>query len=119
MFSYFKNKKANKRRSECIEDVKTFIQVHFVRERAGERYKYNTLTLKTDPEREACDEWYEQHDNPSRFGDIVKLYMSDKSIGIDSITSQYKLAGTILSDDDIAKAGIVTRNFDYWYNNKV
>ncbi len=107
MFSYFKNKKANKRRSEYIEDVKNFIQVHFVRERAGERYKYNTLSLKTDPERDACNEWYEQHDNPSKFGDIVKLYMSDKSLGMDSVTSHYQLQSSILNDDEISKGDAV------------
>ena len=82
MFSYFKNKKNNRRRSEYVNDVKIFIQVHFVRERSSERYKYNTLSLKTDPERDACREWYEEHNNPTSFADIVQIYLDEKKINL-------------------------------------
>lgn len=107
MFSYFKNKKANKRRGEYIDDVKSFIQVHFVRERSSERYKYNTLTLKDDPERDACKEWYISHDNPSTFSNIVKIYMSEKKLSADSITSPYKVSTNTIVSDDISKGNAV------------
>ena len=99
MFSYFKNKKDNKRRNEYIDNVKIFIQVHFVRERDSERYKYNTLTLKTDPERDACTEWYKEHNNPVSFLDIVKIYLSEKNFSIENVISTYRLDSDILSNN--------------------
>lgn len=96
MFSYFKNKKDNKRRSQYIDEVKIFIQVHFVRERSNE--KYTPLTLKTDPERDACIEWYNQHGNPDSFSDIVMIYLNEKNTTIENIASAYKLDSDILSN---------------------
>lgn len=100
MFSYFKNKKNNRRRSEYVDDVKIFIQVHFVRERSSERYKYNTLSLKTDPERDACREWYEEHNNPTSFADIVNIYLDEKKINLNNIISSYKLDKDVLNFDE-------------------
>lgn len=96
MFSYFKDKKNNKRRNEYMDDIKIFIQVHYVRERNGEGYKYNTLSLKTDPERDACTDWYKKHNNPDSFSEIVKIYLKEKNINIENVTSAYKLDSDIL-----------------------
>lgn len=101
MFSYFKNKKINRRRSEYVDDVKIFIQVHFVRERSGERYKYNTLSIKTDPERDACQSWYEQHNNPVSFYDIVNIYSNEKNINFNSIVSAYNLERNVLTTESL------------------
>lgn len=101
MFSYFKNKKNSKRRNQYIDDVKIFIQVHFVRERSNE--KYNPLTLKTDPERDACIEWYNQHNNPDSFSDIVTLYLHEKNNNIENIISEYKIDSNILSNNNPIK----------------
>lgn len=103
----FKSKNTKKRRSEYIDAVKIFIQVHYVRERGSERYKYNTLTIKTDPERDECKEWYASHNNPSVFSDIVKLYAMEKSIDINAILSNYKLDSTVFSNKEISKGDAV------------
>ena len=73
----FKKKKLKKRREQLCQDAETFIQVHFVRERLTSKDKYNTLSLKTDPDRSACKEWYENHDNPETFSDIILAYLKD------------------------------------------
>ena len=48
----FKTKTINKRYEEHCEEARSFIQVHYVRERGSDRYAFNTLTIKSDPERE-------------------------------------------------------------------
>lgn len=96
MFSYFKNKKDNKRRSQYIDEVKIFIQVHFVRERSND--KYSPLTLKTDPERDKCTEWYNQHGNPDSFLDTVLIYIKEKNTNTENIVSSYKLDPNIFSN---------------------
>ncbi len=52
-------KKIKKRRDALCKEADTFIQVHFVRERNNDRYKFNTLPLKSDPERDKVSEWYD------------------------------------------------------------
>lgn len=73
----FKKKKLKKRREQLCHDAETFIQVHFVRERLMDKNKYNTLSLKSDPDRDACREWYENHGNPKTFSEIVLAYLKD------------------------------------------
>lgn len=103
----FKSKSAKKRRSEYVDAVKIFIQVHYVRERSSERYKYNTLTIKTDPDRDECQEWYNEHNNPDKFADIVRIYMNEKAITAETLTSKYNLDSSVFSDADIAKGDAV------------
>ena len=74
----FKTKTINKRYEEHCEEARSFIQVHYVRERGSDRYAFNTLTIKSDPEREKCDEWYESHGNPNTFPEIASIYLTDK-----------------------------------------
>lgn len=99
MFSYFKNKNKNKKRSEYVDEVKIFIQVHFVRERGGERDKYNTLSIKTDPDRDSCKEWYLNHNNPTNFFEVVQFYLSEKGIKAETLMSKYNLDSSVLSGD--------------------
>ena len=49
-------KKSQKQLDELCYEVDIFIQVHFVRERGNERYKFNTLILKDDPKRQRSEE---------------------------------------------------------------
>ena len=75
---FFSSKKKNKKRRENLcKEADIFIQVHFVRERNSERYKFNTLTLKSDSERDKVTEWYDSHDNPSSYSEIVCAYLKD------------------------------------------
>ena len=77
----FKKRRIKKKREQLCRDIETFIQVHFVRERTHTKNKYNTLTLKSDPDRDACKEWYENHGNPQTFSEIILAYL--KTSGID------------------------------------
>lgn len=74
----FKKKKVKKKREQLCQDAEIFIQVHFVRESPTDaKHKYNTLTLKSDPDRDACAEWYASHNNPETFSEIVLTYLKD------------------------------------------
>lgn len=70
-------KKIKKRRDSLCKEADIFIQVHFVRERNSEKYKFNTLTLKSDPERDKVKEWYNAHNNPESYSEIVLAYYKD------------------------------------------
>lgn len=73
------NKKKIKRRREALcAEADIFIQVHFVRERNNERYKFNTLKLKNDPIREKVEEWYSANGNPETFSETVMIYINEK-----------------------------------------
>lgn len=87
----FRKKNAKKRREEYCTDAKTFIRVHFVRERDSERYAYNTLSLKSDPERELCLDWYAEHNNPSTYNEIVCCYLDDTKISAETICERASL----------------------------
>ena len=71
----FKKRRIKKKREQLCHDIEVFIQVHFVRERSNTKNKYNTLTLKSDPDRDACKEWYENHGNPQTFSEIILAYL--------------------------------------------
>lgn len=71
----FKKRRIKKKREQLCRDIDPFIQVHFVRERNNTKNKYNTLTLKNDPDRDACKEWYENHGNPQTFSEVVLAYL--------------------------------------------
>lgn len=75
----FKKRRIKKRREQLVADAEVFIQVHFVRERSMDKNKYNTLSLKSDPDRDACVEWYENHGNPKSFSEIVMAYLKDSN----------------------------------------
>lgn len=75
-------KKIKKRRDSLCKEADIFIQVHFVRERNSEKYKFNTLSLKSDPERDKVNEWYNAHNNPENYSEIVLAYYND--LGKDS-----------------------------------
>ncbi len=91
MFFNSKKKKIKKRREYLCNDANIFIQVHFVRERNNERYKFNTLVLKSDPDRDSLNEWYESHNNPEKYSQIVKAYFDDSKQNEDSLCSKYLL----------------------------
>lgn len=68
-------KKSQKQLDELCYEVDIFIQVHFVRERGNERYKFNTLILKDDPRRQALQELLTQNGNPESFSDLCILFL--------------------------------------------
>lgn len=90
IFSSSKRKKLKKRQVLCKE-VEIFTQVHFVRERNSEKYKYNTLSLKFDPDRIKCEEWYENHGNPDTYSQIITAYMSDSNLDANAICDKFHL----------------------------
>lgn len=77
LFSGFKKKKNKKRRDAYCKDAEAFIQVHFVRERDNSKYAFNTLSLKSDPDRDKCEEWYRNNGNPSTYSAVVTKYISE------------------------------------------
>ena len=89
---FFSNKKKiKKRRENLCKEAEIFIQVHFVRERNSERYKYNTLSLKSDPERDKVIEWYESHDNPETYSEIVSALLNDSGKDAKNISDKILL----------------------------
>ena len=81
-------KKIKKRRDSLCREADTFIQVHFVRERSSDKYKFNTLTLKSDPESDKVAEWYEAHGNPESYSEIVTAYY--REAGKDTLSALEK-----------------------------
>ncbi len=95
----FNKKKIKKRREQLCHDAEIFIQVHFVRETpTDEKHKYNTLSLKSDPDREACAEWYANHNNPETFSEIVMAYLKDNEKNEASLCERYQLEKNFLSN---------------------
>ena len=60
-------KKSQKQLDELCYEVDIFIQVHFVRERGNERYKFNTQILKDDPKRKELQEFHTQNNKQEKF----------------------------------------------------
>ncbi len=79
LFSFIKKNKTKKRRLAYCEQAKVFIQVHFVNERNNTGHAFNTLSLKSDPMRDECNEWYAAHNNPTTFSEIVTAYIKDSN----------------------------------------
>lgn len=95
----FKKRKIRKRRDQLCLEAETFIQVHFVRETPkDEKHKYNTLSLKSDPDREKCAEWYANHDNPTHFSDIVVAYLKDYDKNENSLCEKLQLEKSFFSN---------------------
>lgn len=82
-------KKMQKKRQTLCKEAEIFTQVHFVRERNSGRYKFNMLTLKNDPERDECIEWYNNHNNPETYNEIVSCYLKDSSKDESYICDKY------------------------------
>ena len=90
LFNSSKKKKQKKREDLCA-DADIFIQIHYVRERDSDRYKYNTLPLKSDPDREACIAWYEEHGNPENFSEIATYLLNDSKFEENTLCEKYLL----------------------------
>lgn len=87
-----RNKKTSRKKLEQFcTDAEIFIQVHYVREKSSGKYAFNTLKLKTDPDRVECKNWYAGHGNPDNFQEIVHLYMKESNISIEDILQDYGL----------------------------
>lgn len=97
IFSKFGNKGINKKLDTYCDEARTFIQVHYVRERGSAKYAFNTLSLKSDPDRDACKEWYESHGNPDNFQDIVELYLKENNVSPATICAEYGLENSIFN----------------------
>lgn len=99
IFSAFNSKSLTKKRKTYCDDAEIFVQVHFVRERDSERYAFNTLTLKSDPEREACSLWYKEHGNPDNFLDIVEIYLEENKLKAATLCNEYKLESRVFTNN--------------------
>lgn len=97
IFSIFSNRFSNKKRDAYCEDAKIFIQVHYIRERNSDKYAFNTLSLKSDVERDNCIEWYASHGNPEKFMDIVKIYIKEKELNPIDICAEYGIDSKIFN----------------------
>ena len=75
MFFRSSKKKSQKKLDELCTQADIFIQVHFVRERNGERYKFKTLSLKDNPEWTALEELLAENGNPESFSDTCQLFL--------------------------------------------
>ncbi len=74
MFLFSSKKKNIKKLNQICEQVAIFTQVHYVREQNSERCKYNVLSLKENPERDALQTLLAENDNPETFSDLVLLF---------------------------------------------
>ncbi len=85
-----RNKKTSRKKLEQFcTDAEIFIQVHYVREKSSGKYAFNTLKLKTDPDREECKNWYAGHGNPDNFQETAGLYMKESNISMEDILQDY------------------------------
>ena len=109
IFSRFYRKSNNKKLDLFCEDAKNFIQVHFVRERDGDKYAFSKFTLKSDPERDKCNEWYEKHGNPHNFSEIVDIYLNENKLKASTLCNEYGLESRVFmqTEDNI-------RNVEKW-----
>jgi hypothetical protein len=98
IFDLFSDKGLNKKREGYCDEARTFIQVHFVRERGSDKYAFNTLSLKSDTERDRCNEWYAAHNNPDNFVDIVNIYITENKIKPNDICAEYGLNPKIFTN---------------------
>lgn len=90
IFGTSKKKILKKRQALCSE-AEVFTQVHYVREHNLSKNKFNTLPLKDDPDRNACLEWYEKHNNPEGFSAITLAYLNDIKTDAKVICEKYAL----------------------------
>ena len=97
LFSSPKKKKLKLRDNLC-HDIDIFIQVHYVRERNAERYKFYSLTLKDDPDWTACKEWYENHGNPESFSEVALIYLEEKKRDEKTVSEKYQLGNNFFSN---------------------
>ena len=93
----FKKRRIRKKREHLCKEIETFIQVHYVRERNNTKNKYNTLTLKSDPDRDACKEWYENHGNPKTFSEIVLAYLKASDMTEDQLCEKCAFEKSFIS----------------------
>lgn len=97
IFSKFSGRGLNKRREAHCDEARIFIQVHFIRERGSDKYAFNALSLKSDSERDECNEWYAAHGNLDNFQDIVNIYLDENKLKSPTICSEYGLEARIFS----------------------
>lgn len=73
---FFRNskKKSQKKLEELCHFVRIFIQVHFVPQRNSDRYKFQILSLKNDPDREKLQHFLTEHQNPDHFSPLCLLF---------------------------------------------
>lgn len=90
-------KKKFKRRQTLCEEADIFSQVHYIREHHNEKNRFNTLPHKSSPERDACVEWYSNHNNPSSYSQIVLCYLNDSKTDKDTLCEKYQLERTYFS----------------------
>lgn len=89
---FFNSKKKNiKRLNQLCGEVAIFIQVHYVRERNSERYKYNVLALKENPEREALQVLLDENDHPETFSDLVLMFFQQSNKDENAILEKAQL----------------------------
>ncbi len=99
ILSIFSPKTYSRRCEAYCEEARSFIQVHYVRERGSDRYAFNSLKIKSDPQRESCKKWYEEHGNPDNFGEIATLYLTQKKKKMTNICKSYKLETRVFSSE--------------------
>lgn len=104
LFTNWGGKGSGKRRDLYCNDAKTFVSVHFVRERCNK--KFDSFPLKTDEDRDRCAKWYEEHNNPDRFMDIVSLYMHERKIKKEEICKGYGLQSSIFEKESSSKCPV-------------
>lgn len=91
MFFGNSKKKTQRKLDELCYAVDIFIQVHYVRERSNDRYKFNTLTLKDDPERRKLQEWLAENGSPEQFSELCILFLNKTGKEESYITDQARL----------------------------
>lgn len=89
------SKTSTKKRNFYCDEARAFVQVHYVREKGSGKYAFNVLTIKEDPDRERCAEWYHNHGDPENFQEIVSLYLKERKLNQDTICKKYGLSSDI------------------------
>lgn len=84
---YFRKKSIEKRRENLREEAIRFMNVHFVRE----QHDTNVLSIKSDPKRMECAQWYEDHDYPNTFVAALFEHMKEKKVSPADLCNKYRL----------------------------
>lgn len=98
IFSNLSGKGLNKKRDIYCDEASAFVSVHFVQERRDKQYSFRNLPLKTDADRDRCEKWYQEHDNPNNFMEIVFLYLQERKIKVQEICKEYELQASLFNE---------------------
>lgn len=94
----FRKMRIKKRKETLLHEAAVFMNVHFVREHAGDRYSPDKLRLMKDPEAMECLRWYSQHPEIKTFADAVAAYMKKSGRRTSDFGTKYRIHADVLGE---------------------